>query len=156
VPLEETMRALHDIVQSGKVRYIGASAIPAWKFQKANQIAEKNGWTKFVSMQNLYNLIYREEEREMMPYCEDSGVAVIPFSPLAGGILARKTDVKTSRSDHANRIKSVYVKTREEKDVDIIVDQVVAIAEKRGVTPAQVSLPSLFLSITGMSNASFF
>lgn len=77
-PIEETMEALHDLVKMGKVRYIGASSMFAWQFQKANHIAEKRGWTKFVSMQNLYNLIYREEEREMIPYCVDQGIAIIP------------------------------------------------------------------------------
>ncbi|KAI8335050.1 NADP-dependent oxidoreductase domain-containing protein [Chlamydoabsidia padenii] len=141
VPLEETMRALHDIVQSGKVRYIGASSLPAWQFQKANQIAEKNGWTKFVSMQNLYNLLYREEEREMIPYCLDSGVALIPWAPLAGGLLARKRDTTdTTRSiTTAYRAKQLY-RAREDSDNDIIVDQVATIAEKRGVTPAQVAI----------------
>ncbi|KAI8339726.1 NADP-dependent oxidoreductase domain-containing protein [Chlamydoabsidia padenii] len=140
VPLEETMRALHDIVQSGKVRYIGASSLPAWKFQKANQIAEKNGWTKFVSMQNLYNLLYREEEREMIPYCLDSGIALIPWAPLAGGFLARKKDTVTARSESAaHRAKQLF-RAREDSDNDIIVDQVATIAEKRGVTPAQVAI----------------
>lgn len=134
------MRALHDIVQSGKVRYIGASSIPAWKFQKANQIAEKNGWTKFVAMQNLYNLIYREEEREMMPYCADAGVAVIPWSPLGGGVLTRKRDVKTSRAENAKWMEEAFMKAREQKDNDMIVDEVLAIAEKRGVSAAQVAL----------------
>ncbi|SAM00785.1 hypothetical protein [Absidia glauca] len=140
IPLEETMRALHDIVQSGKVRYIGASSIPAWKFQKANQIAEKNGWTKFVAMQNLYNLIYREEEREMMPYCADAGVAVIPWSPLGGGVLTRKRDVKTNRAENAKWMEEAFMKAREQKDNDMIVDEVLAIAEKRGVSAAQVAL----------------
>ncbi|KAI8339668.1 NADP-dependent oxidoreductase domain-containing protein [Chlamydoabsidia padenii] len=141
IPLEETMRALHDIVQSGKVRYIGASSLSAWQFQKANQIAEKNGWTKFVSMQNLYNLLYREEEREMIPYCLDSGIAMIPWSPLAGGLLARKRNTTdTTRSKiMANRFKQLY-KAREDNENDMIVGQLVDIAEKRGVTPAQVAV----------------
>jgi len=84
-PMEEIMEALHDVVKSGKVRYIGASSMYAWQFERMQNIAEKNGWKKFVSMQNQYNLIYREEEREMIPLCEDSKVALIPWSPLAGG-----------------------------------------------------------------------
>jgi aryl-alcohol dehydrogenase-like predicted oxidoreductase len=87
-PLEETMEALHDVVKSGKVRYLGASSMAAWQFAKAQQIAQQNGWTRFVSMQNHYNLAYREEEREMIPLCRDQGVAVVPWSPLARGFLA--------------------------------------------------------------------
>ena len=88
-PIEETMEALHDIVKAGKVRYIGASAMYAWQFQKALHVAEKNGWTRFVSMQNHYNLIYREEEREMLPLCAEEKIATTPYSPLASGRLAR-------------------------------------------------------------------
>ena len=97
-PIEETMEALHDIVKSGKVRYIGASSMFAWQFAKAQQVAKENGWTRFVSMQNHYNLVYREEEREMIPLCRDQGVAVMPWSPLARGFLAgnRKQDDKAS------------------------------------------------------------
>src|SRR6202023_1803202 len=87
-PIEETMETLHDVVRAGKARYIGASAMFAWQFLKAQNVAEKNGWTRFVSMQNHYNLIYREEEREMIPLCVDEGVGVIPWSPLARGVLA--------------------------------------------------------------------
>ncbi len=90
-PIEETMEALYDIVRAGKVRYIGGSAMFAWQFAKAQYTADLHGWTRFVSMQNHYNLIYREEEREMIPFCQDQGVGVIPFSPLARGVLARKT-----------------------------------------------------------------
>ncbi|KAI8330612.1 aldo/keto reductase [Chlamydoabsidia padenii] len=140
IPLEETMRALHDIVLSGKVRYIGASSMPAWKFQKANQIAEKNGWTKFVSMQNLYNLLYREDEREMIPYCLDAGIGLIPWSPLAGGILTRKTDTTTARAEVMASKSDRVLKSASEIETEIIVDQVISIAEKRGVTPAQVAL----------------
>ncbi len=84
-PMEEIMEALHDVVKAGKARYIGSSVVFAWEFERLNQIAERNGWTKFVSMQNQYNLIYREEEREMIPLCQDRKIAVVPWSPLAGG-----------------------------------------------------------------------
>lgn len=98
-PLEETMEALHDVVKSGKVRYLGASSMAAWQFAKAQQIAREHGWTRFISMQNHYNLAYREEEREMIPLCRDQGVAVIPWSPLARGFLAGNRDAAdTSRS----------------------------------------------------------
>lgn len=96
-PIEETMEALHDLVKSGKVRYIGASAMYAWQFAKAQAIAEKNGWTKFISMQNHLNLLYREEEREMLPLCQDQGVAVTPYSPLASGRLTRDWEATTKR-----------------------------------------------------------
>src|SRR5256712_11636645 len=102
-PIEETMEALHDVVKSGKARYIGASSMHAWQFAKAQHVAERNGWTPFVSMQNHYNLIYREEEREMIPLCVDHGVGVIPWSPLARGVLAgnrsRDGEKPTTRSD---------------------------------------------------------
>ena len=102
-PIEETMGALHEVVQAGKARYIGASSMFSWQFAKAQYTAEKNGWTKFVSMQNHYNLIYREEEREMIPLCLDQGVGVIPWSPLARGVLAgnrtRSGERHTTRSN---------------------------------------------------------
>jgi 1-deoxyxylulose-5-phosphate synthase len=94
-PMEEIMEALHDVVKSGKVRYIGASSMYAWQFERMQNIAEKNGWTKFVSMQNQYNIIYREEEREMIPLCIDRKVALIPWSPLAGGRTAHPWGTKT-------------------------------------------------------------
>jgi aryl-alcohol dehydrogenase (NADP+) len=98
-PIEETMEALHDVVKAGKARYIGASSMWAWQFAKAQQVAERNGWTKFATMQNHYNLLYREEEREMLPLCEDQGVGVIPWSPLARGRLTRPWGEATVRSD---------------------------------------------------------
>ena len=99
VPIEETMEALHDVVRAGKARYLGASSMYAWQFAKAQHVAETHGWTPFVSMQNHYNLIYREEEREMLPLCQDQGVGVIPWSPLARGRLTRPWDATTSRSE---------------------------------------------------------
>ena len=98
-PIEETMEALHDVVRAGKARYLGASSMYAWQFAKAQHVAERHGWTPFVSMQNHYNLIYREEEREMLPLCLDQGVGVIPWSPLARGRLTRAWDTSTARSE---------------------------------------------------------
>ena len=98
-PIEETMEALHDVVKAGKARYIGASSMWAWQFAKAQHVAELHGWTKFVTMQNHYNLVYREEEREMLPLCVDQGVGVIPWSPLARGLLTRDAGAATDRSE---------------------------------------------------------
>ncbi len=98
-PIEETMEALHDVVKAGKARYIGASSMYAWQFSKAQHVADLGGWTPFVSMQNHYNLLYREEEREMLPLCQDQGVGVIPWSPLARGRLTRDWDSGTARSE---------------------------------------------------------
>ncbi|MEC6748343.1 aldo/keto reductase [Marinilactibacillus sp. XAAS-LB27] len=137
-PIEETMEALHDVVKSGKVRYIGASAMYAWQFQKAQYIAEKNGWTKFVSMQNHYNLIYREDERDMIPFCEDQNIALTPYSPLASGRLARDWSVQTERSKTDQVQKSKYGST--EKQDKEVVDQLAEMAEKKGVPRAQLAL----------------
>lgn len=137
-PIEETMEALHDVVKSGKARYIGASAMYAWQFQKAQYVAEKNGWTKFVSMQNHYNLLYREEEREMLPLCEDMGIAVTPYSPLASGRLAREWSVETERS-RTDKIQEMKYGKTEEQD-KIVAERVGDIAEKKGVSRSQVAL----------------
>ncbi|CDS07166.1 hypothetical protein LRAMOSA09689 [Lichtheimia ramosa] len=137
-PMEEIMCALNDLVRMGKVRYIGASSMYAWQFQKLNNIAEKHGWTRFVSMQNMYNLIYREEEREMMPYCADQGIAVIPWSPLARGLLTGKNRQST-RSSTDRAIKRFFDQASEANN-DAIVDRVVEIAEKKGTAPAHVAL----------------
>ncbi|MBO9599683.1 MAG: aldo/keto reductase [Cohnella sp.] len=137
-PIEETMEALHDVVKAGKARYIGASAMYAWQFQKALHVAEKRGWTRFAAMQNHLYLIYREEEREMMPLCREEKIAVIPYSPLASGRLAREWNKSTHRSetDQAQRMK--YDATA---DVDrLIAERVSAIAAGRGIPRAQVSL----------------
>ena len=137
-PLEETMEALHDVVKAGKVRYIGASSMYAWQFAKAQHVAESHGWTKFVSMQNHLNLINREEEREMLPLCEDQGVGVIPWSPLARGKLCRDWDESTTRSESDEFGGYLYAATDE---ADRKVAQVVAdIANERGVARAQVAL----------------
>ncbi|WP_055590863.1 aldo/keto reductase [Peterkaempfera griseoplana] len=134
-PIEETMEALHDVVKAGKARYIGASSMYAWQFAKAQYTAERHGWTRFVSMQNHYNLLYREEEREMLPLCADQGVGVLPWSPLARGRLTREwgTDTLRARTDEFG--KGLYPEGDRE-----IVEAVGRIAEARGATRAQVAL----------------
>ncbi|GAA1796159.1 aldo/keto reductase [Actinomadura chokoriensis] len=138
-PIEETMEALHDVVRSGKARYIGASSMYAWQFAKAQHTAEKHGWTKFVSMQNHYNLLYREEEREMNPLCADLGVGLIPWSPLARGMLAgnreRGGERKTVRSQNDAFGDGLYT----DDDFDVV-DAVREVAGERGVSAAQVAL----------------
>ena len=134
-PVEETMEALHDLVKAGKVRYIGASSMYAWQFAKHQHVAERHGWTKFVSMQNHYNLLYREEEREMLPLCADQGVGVLPWSPLARGRLTRDWGTTTERSSADNFGNRLY------PDGDrTIVEAVTRIAGDRGVPRAQVAL----------------
>ena len=134
-PIEETLEALHDVVRAGKARYIGASSMYAWQFAQALAVAELNGWTKFISMQNYYNLLYREEEREMLPLCVDQGIGVIPWSPLARGRLARPWAEQTHRSENDEFGRSLYT------DVDEpIVNAVIEIATRRGVSPAQIAL----------------
>ena len=137
-PIEETMSALDDIVKAGKARYIGASAMFAWQFQKALFTAEKHGWTKFVSMQNHYNLIYREEEREMMPLCIDQKIASTPYSPLASGRLSRGIKAETKRTETDEIQKYKYGST--ETEDQLIIDRVAEIAQKRGVTRSQLAL----------------
>ena len=137
-PIEETMEALHDLVKMGKVRYIGASAMYAWQFQKAQYVAEKNGWTKFVSMQNHYNLIYREDERELIPFCAENKIALTPYSPLASGILAKKSDETSTRIETDNTRKAKYGKTAETDR--LIVDRVGELADKYQVPRAHVAL----------------
>ena len=134
-PIEETMEALHDVVQAGKARYIGASSMYAWQFSKAQHAADLGGWTRFVSMQNHYNLLYREEEREMLPLCQDQGVGVIPWSPLARGRLTRDWDSGTARSETDEFGGTLY------RDEDkAVVDTVAAVAERLAVPRAQVAL----------------
>ncbi|WP_352235699.1 aldo/keto reductase [Lentzea sp. NBRC 102530] len=135
VPLEETLEALHDVVKSGKARYLGASSMYAWQFAKALFTQRQNGWTRFVSMQNHYNLVYREEEREMLPLCADQGIAVIPWSPLARGRLVRDWDASTARTDTDEFGKRLYLDSDRE-----IVDTVAEIAAAREVSRAQVAL----------------
>jgi 1-deoxyxylulose-5-phosphate synthase len=134
-PIEETMEALHDVVRAGKARYIGASSMWAWQFSKAQHVAETNGWTRFVSMQDHYNLLNREEEREMLPLCADQGVGVIPWSPLARGRLARPWGEATQRSENDGFGSSLYAESDR-----AIVDRVGEVAAARGVPMAQVGL----------------
>lgn len=137
-PIEETMEAMHDVVKTGKARYIGASAMYAWQFHKALHVAEKNGWTRFVSMQNHLNLIYREEEREMMPLCKDQKIAVTPYSPLASGRLIRDWSETTHRYETDAVQKAKYDATAD-KD-RLIVERVAAVAEKRSVPRSHIAL----------------
>jgi aryl-alcohol dehydrogenase-like predicted oxidoreductase len=134
-PIEETLEALHDVVKAGKARHIGASSMHAWQFSKSLYISERCGWTRFATMQNHYNLLYREEEREMLPLCADQGIGVIPWSPLARGRLTRPWDASSARAQTDEFGKTLYA------DGDRpIVEQVATLAERRGVPPAQVAL----------------
>ncbi len=137
-PIEETMKALHDLVESGKVLYLGASAMYAYQFQKAQYVAESHGWTKFISMQNHYNLIYREDERELVPLSKDLGVSLTPYSPLAAGRLARSWHADTERSQTDKTAVGKYDST-EEQDMEIS-RRVEELANKKGVKMAQISL----------------
>jgi aryl-alcohol dehydrogenase-like predicted oxidoreductase len=138
-PPEEIMRALHDVVQSGKVRYIGASSMYTWEFARLQYIARSHGWTEFISMQPFYNLLYREEEREMLPFCKASGVGVIPWSPIARGLLAKPLSSKDSENQS--------VRSQSDKKTDIwfadanleIVNRVEKVAADKGVSMALVS-----------------
>jgi aryl-alcohol dehydrogenase-like predicted oxidoreductase len=134
-PVEETLEALHDAVKSGKVRYIGASSMHAWQFAKALYLADAHGWTRFVSMQNHYNLLYREEEREMLPLCADQGIGVIPWSPLARGRLTRPWDASTARTETDEFGKTLY-----QDEDQAVVARVIEVAAKRDLAPAQVAL----------------
>ena len=138
-PIEETMEALHDVVRAGKARYLGASSMYAWQFAKAQHTADQNGWTRFVSMQNHYNLLYREEEREMNPLCRDQGVGLIPWSPLARGHLARPPEAGATRRSETDRFgKSLYAAIPEaDRQVLAAVD---ALARARRVPHAQIAL----------------
>jgi aryl-alcohol dehydrogenase-like predicted oxidoreductase len=139
-PIEETMEALHDVVRSGKARYIGASSMFAWQFAKAQHVADEHGWTRFVSMQPHYNLLYREEEREMIPQCLDQGVGIIPWSPLARGVLAgnrtRQGEKKTTRSGTDPFTDYLY---SQPTDFDVV-ERVAEVAAAHDVPPAQVAL----------------
>ena len=137
-PIEETLEALHDVVKVGKARYIGASSMYAWQFAKALAVAERNGWTHFVSMQNLVNLLYREEEREMLPLCAAEGIGVIPWSPQARGRLTRDWDYTSTRTETDEAITRLFAKT-EEADKKVA-DRVAAVAAARGVSRGQVAL----------------
>ena len=157
-PIEETLEALHEVVKSGKVRYIGASSMFAWQFTKALYLADLHGWTRFVSMQNHYNLLYREEEREMMALCRSEDIGVIPWSPLARGRLARPWQSETTKRYETDQFgKKMYLQT---EDADRkVVDQLGQIAEQRGVPRAQLALawllskPGITAPIVGATKA---
>jgi aryl-alcohol dehydrogenase (NADP+) len=134
-PMEEILQALDDVVRAGKVRYLGASSMFAWEFSKMLHTADARGWTRFVSMQNYYNLLYREEEREMLPLCRDEGVGVIPWSPLARGRLARPWETTTARSENDAFAASLYTEAADRA----IVERVAEVADQRGVPMAQVA-----------------
>ncbi len=149
-PIEETLEALHDVVKAGKARYVGASSMWAWQFTKALYLADRHGWTRFISMQPHYNLVYREEEREMLPLCRDQGIGVIPWSPLARGFLTgnrvRATFGDTMRAKTDDYARQLYF---QEADFTVA-DRVSAVAEARGVKPAQVALAWL-LQVPGVT-----
>ena len=159
-PIEESLEALHDVVKAGKALYLGASSMFAWQFAELQLTAEMNGWTRFISMQNHYNLVYREEEREMNPYCAKSGVGLTPWSPLARGILAgsyrggfERGSTDRSKGGDRMRTQSLYTGARTFE----IADRVVKLAEKYGRTPAQISLawllgkPEVHAPVVGVS-----
>jgi 1-deoxyxylulose-5-phosphate synthase len=158
-PIEETVEALHDVVKSGKARYVGASSMHAWQFAKALHVAEQHGWTRFVSMQNHYNLIYREEEREMIPLCADEGIAIIPWSPLARGFLAgnrtRENWGETLRAKTDDYGQRLYY---QDSDFDVV-ERVREVARKKQVEPIQIALawllskPTVTAPIVGVSKA---
>jgi len=141
--IEETVEALHDVVKAGKARYIGASSMYAWQFATAQHVADRGGWTRFVSMQNHYNLIYREEEREMLPLCADIGVGVLPWSPLARGRLTRDWDATTARTETDEFGASLY-----RAEDESIVDTLTEVASRRSVPRAQVALAWLLAQPT--------
>jgi 1-deoxyxylulose-5-phosphate synthase len=138
-PIEETMAALHDVVQAGKVRYLGASLMYAWQFAKAQYTAQAGGWTRFVSMQTRYNLVYREEEREMIPFCADQGVGVLPYSPLARGLLAG-TRERGGPGNTPRAIAEQADRSRQDDNAFDIVDALRSIATERALPPAQIAL----------------
>ena len=138
-PIEETLEALSDVVKSGKVRYIGASSMYAWQFTKALYLAQLHGWTRFVSMQNHYNLLYREEEREMIPLCQSEGIGVIPWSPLARGRLARPWQTESTKRYETDQFGKILYSQTEETD-RLVVDRLGRISEQRGASRAQVAL----------------
>ncbi|MGA0127419.1 MAG: aldo/keto reductase, partial [bacterium] len=137
-PIEETMEALNDVVRAGKARYIGASSMYAWQFAKAQQVAKENGWARFTSMQNQVNLIYREEEREMIPLCLDQGVGLIPWSPIARGKLARPVGISTARAETDNVLENMYSNTIDADNA--VISNVEAIAKEIGRPMVQVAL----------------
>ncbi len=157
-PIEETLEALHDVVKSGKVRYIGASSMYAWQFAKALYLADLHGWTRFVSMQNHYNLLYREEEREMIGLCQSESIGVIPWSPLARGRLARAWQSESTKRFETDQFGTKMYSQTEEADHQVV-DRLGQIAEQRGVPRAQVALawllgkPAVTAPIVGASKS---
>jgi aryl-alcohol dehydrogenase (NADP+) len=155
-PIEETIEALHDVVRAGKVLYLGASSMPAWRFGKMLSTADANGWTRFAAMQNHYNLIYREEEREMIPLCLEEGIGVLPWSPLARGLLAGKRRPETTRARTDIYRKQIYGEEVDETDARVI-ERLETVAAARGVATAQVALawllqkPGVVAPIVGAS-----
>jgi aryl-alcohol dehydrogenase (NADP+) len=157
-PIEETIQALHDLVRAGKVLYLGASSMPAWRFGKMLSTADANGWTRFAVMQNHYNLMYREEEREMIPLCLEEGIGVVPWSPLARGLLAGKSRPETPRTRADVYRKQIYGEEISTADARVI-ERLEAVAAQQGVAPAQVALawllqkPGVVAPIVGASKA---
>jgi len=139
-PIEETLEALHDLVRAGKVLYIGASSMAAWQFAKALSVSKYKGITPFVSMQNHYNLIYREEEREMIPLCQSEGIGLIPWSPLARGYLTRRPEEKTLRTSSDPYAQECYFRPATKANDLEIIERVVSLGEKRNIRPAQLAL----------------
>ncbi|MGA8111027.1 MAG: aldo/keto reductase [Acidobacteriaceae bacterium] len=138
-PIEETLEALHDVVKAGKVRYIGASSMYSWQFAKALYLADRHGWTRFVSMQNHYNLLYREEEREMIPLCREEGIGIIPWSPLARGRLARPWQSETTKRSETDQFGKTLYGGTEEADRRVV-ERLTELAKKRGVAQATLAL----------------
>src|SRR2546421_885734 len=155
-PIEETLEALHDVVRAGKARYLGASSMPAWQFAKLLYTADAHGWTRFVTMQNHYNLMYREEEREMIPLCLDQGVGVLPWSPLARGLLAGKRRTKTVRATTDTYGHKLYGEEIGDADTRIV-DRLEKLAADLGMPPARMALawllqkPGIVAPIVGVS-----
>lgn len=158
-PIEETLEALHDVVQAGKARYLGASSMPAWQFAKLLYTADANSWTRFVTMQNHYNLMYREEEREMIPFCLDQGIGILPWSPLARGLLAGKRRPKTIRAETDTYGHQLYGEQVSDAD-DRVIERLEELAAASGVAPARMALawllhrPGVVAPIVGASKAS--
>jgi versiconal hemiacetal acetate reductase len=140
VPREEIMRALNDVVESGKVRYLGASSMAAWEFQDLQNVADKHGWHKFISMQNFYNLLYREEENEMIPYCNHTGVGLVPWSPIARGALARPFQSRETHREKTDNWLKALVRSQESKVEEEIINRVEEVAKKMEKSMAQVAI----------------
>lgn len=139
VPPEEIMRALNDVVEKGWVRYIGASSMAAWEFQNLQVVAQRNGWHQFISMQNYHNMLYREEEREMIPYCKHTGVGLIPWSPLARGVLCRPFDSRDTKREQSDNVLKTIIRSKETEIDKAIVDRVEEVAKKHGVKMATIA-----------------